>query len=281
MWGGFETQRSTWTVALAHTLCDRSDSNGEDLEGYAGAGLYESITMDPTTLVRVDYNDDPITADAVFKNKVHDFFHPVLRVPCLSVVAATLFSLLTLALPPKPSDHERHRQGGRRDRDGAGQRAGHRGRRWAGWRHLHRPDAAAGLSGIKPSQGLFERRQSVHTCQTAFPRASAWQRTHRLCKSRPMYTTRTISSSSVLRIVPFCRTLVALIMCRCLLLVLCVQILTLLDGAASIHALSLVTNGNEGCCPRRKTVDLHWLAPHMTVPAIPKHATIFKMFLVK
>jgi hypothetical protein len=28
--------------------CHRSDSNGEDLEGYAGAGLYESITMDET-----------------------------------------------------------------------------------------------------------------------------------------------------------------------------------------------------------------------------------------
>lgn len=48
----------------------RSDSNGEDLEGYAGAGLYESITMDPTEVVRVDYNDDPITSDAEFRRKV-------------------------------------------------------------------------------------------------------------------------------------------------------------------------------------------------------------------
>jgi hypothetical protein len=48
----------------------RSDSNGEDLEGYAGAGLYESITMDPTEMVRVDYNDDPITSDAGFRAKV-------------------------------------------------------------------------------------------------------------------------------------------------------------------------------------------------------------------
>ncbi|KAF8067212.1 R1 [Scenedesmus sp. PABB004] len=52
------------------SLIFRSDSNGEDLEGYAGAGLYESITMDETTLVRVDYNDDPITADAEFRRKV-------------------------------------------------------------------------------------------------------------------------------------------------------------------------------------------------------------------
>lgn len=59
---------NTSTVALLKQR--RSDSNGEDLEGYAGAGLYESITMDPTSLVRVDYNDDPITADDSFRHKV-------------------------------------------------------------------------------------------------------------------------------------------------------------------------------------------------------------------
>jgi len=52
------------------SLIFRSDSNGEDLEGYAGAGLYESITMDETQLVRVDYNDDPITCDPEFRRKV-------------------------------------------------------------------------------------------------------------------------------------------------------------------------------------------------------------------
>jgi hypothetical protein len=36
------------------TLIFRSDSNGEDLEGFAGAGLYDSITMDPTQ-VRVPW----------------------------------------------------------------------------------------------------------------------------------------------------------------------------------------------------------------------------------
>ena len=55
---------------VPESLIFRSDSNGEDLEGYAGAGLYESITMDPTALVRVDYNDDPITNDAQFRRKV-------------------------------------------------------------------------------------------------------------------------------------------------------------------------------------------------------------------
>uniref|UniRef100_A0A383VC26 Uncharacterized protein n=1 Tax=Tetradesmus obliquus TaxID=3088 RepID=A0A383VC26_TETOB len=55
---------------VRESLIFRSDSNGEDLEGYAGAGLYESITMDETQLVRVDYNDDPITKDPNFRRKV-------------------------------------------------------------------------------------------------------------------------------------------------------------------------------------------------------------------
>jgi hypothetical protein len=59
-------------------LSCRSDSNGEDLEGYAGAGLYESITMDETQLVRVDYNDDPITSDSEFRRKVR----PVVGIQC-------------------------------------------------------------------------------------------------------------------------------------------------------------------------------------------------------
>ena len=32
---------------VPESLIFRSDSNGEDLDGYAGAGLYDSITMDP------------------------------------------------------------------------------------------------------------------------------------------------------------------------------------------------------------------------------------------
>ena len=43
---------------VRESLIFRSDSNGEDLEGYAGAGLYDSITMDPTELKKVDYNSD-------------------------------------------------------------------------------------------------------------------------------------------------------------------------------------------------------------------------------
>ena len=43
---------------VPESLIFRSDSNGEDLEGYAGAGLYDSITMDPTITRRVDYASD-------------------------------------------------------------------------------------------------------------------------------------------------------------------------------------------------------------------------------
>ena len=43
---------------VPESLIFRSDSNGEDLEGYAGAGLYDSITMATTELKKVDYNGD-------------------------------------------------------------------------------------------------------------------------------------------------------------------------------------------------------------------------------
>ncbi|GFR47292.1 hypothetical protein Agub_g8979 [Astrephomene gubernaculifera] len=49
------------------TLIFRSDSNGEDLEGYAGAGLYDSITMDPSLLSRVDYMEDRVVQDPGFR----------------------------------------------------------------------------------------------------------------------------------------------------------------------------------------------------------------------
>lgn len=43
---------------VPESLIFRSDSNGEDLEGYAGAGLYDSITMDATQQRKVDYGAD-------------------------------------------------------------------------------------------------------------------------------------------------------------------------------------------------------------------------------
>ncbi|KAK4423858.1 Alpha-glucan water dikinase, chloroplastic [Sesamum alatum] len=44
----------------------RSDSNGEDLEGYAGAGLYDSVPMDEEEEVIVDYSSDPLIVDGEF-----------------------------------------------------------------------------------------------------------------------------------------------------------------------------------------------------------------------
>jgi len=52
------------------SLIFRSDSNGEDLEGYAGAGLYDSITTAVTERAVVDYSADPIVADPEFARKL-------------------------------------------------------------------------------------------------------------------------------------------------------------------------------------------------------------------
>lgn len=45
-------------IGRQDSLIFRSDSNGEDLEGYAGAGLYESVTMDRAEERRLDYASD-------------------------------------------------------------------------------------------------------------------------------------------------------------------------------------------------------------------------------
>jgi alpha-glucan, water dikinase len=52
---------------VPESLIFRSDSNGEDLDGYAGAGLYESITMDATKLEIVDFSGDEIETDEAFR----------------------------------------------------------------------------------------------------------------------------------------------------------------------------------------------------------------------
>ncbi len=48
---------------VTESLIFRSDSNGEDLEGYAGAGLYESITMDPTLTQKVHSAEPTLGCD--------------------------------------------------------------------------------------------------------------------------------------------------------------------------------------------------------------------------
>ena len=45
----------------------RSDSNGEDLGGFAGAGLYDSITMHPTAEEGVNTATEQLLSDAAFR----------------------------------------------------------------------------------------------------------------------------------------------------------------------------------------------------------------------
>ncbi|KAJ0085762.1 hypothetical protein Patl1_08692 [Pistacia atlantica] len=45
----------------------RSDSNGEDLEKYAGAGLYDSVAMDEQERVVLDYSRDRLIVDKAFQ----------------------------------------------------------------------------------------------------------------------------------------------------------------------------------------------------------------------
>jgi len=48
-------------------LIFRSDSNGEDLAGYAGAGLYDSFVLPPPRGVSLDYAHDPLVWDKDFR----------------------------------------------------------------------------------------------------------------------------------------------------------------------------------------------------------------------
>ncbi|WOH14790.1 hypothetical protein DCAR_0934313 [Daucus carota subsp. sativus] len=52
---------------VKQSIIFRSDSNGEDLKGYAGAGLYESLPMDKAQEVVLDYSNDPLVVDRVFQ----------------------------------------------------------------------------------------------------------------------------------------------------------------------------------------------------------------------
>lgn len=55
---------------IRRSIIFRSDSNGEDLEGYAGAGLYDSVPMDEEEEVVIDYSSDPLVIDAGFRQKI-------------------------------------------------------------------------------------------------------------------------------------------------------------------------------------------------------------------
>ena len=49
-------------------LIFRSDSNGEDLAGYAGAGLYDSVMLPPSRKVTLDYTRELLVLDERFRN---------------------------------------------------------------------------------------------------------------------------------------------------------------------------------------------------------------------
>ena len=49
-------------------LIFRSDSNGEDLAGYAGAGLYDSVLLSPPRRTEVDYSQEPLVWDQAFRD---------------------------------------------------------------------------------------------------------------------------------------------------------------------------------------------------------------------
>ncbi|KAG0623205.1 hypothetical protein M758_3G156100 [Ceratodon purpureus] len=55
---------------IKQSIIFRSDSNGEDLEGYAGAGLYDSVPMDLEEERLVDYSTDKLILDEAFQKTI-------------------------------------------------------------------------------------------------------------------------------------------------------------------------------------------------------------------
>lgn len=51
-------------------LIFRSDSNGEDLAGYAGAGLYDSVLLEPPNEKTLDYSREPLIWDEGFRREL-------------------------------------------------------------------------------------------------------------------------------------------------------------------------------------------------------------------
>lgn len=49
-------------------LIFRSDSSGEDLPGFAGAGLYDSVLLPPARMEFLDYRDEPLLWDEAFRD---------------------------------------------------------------------------------------------------------------------------------------------------------------------------------------------------------------------
>ncbi|KAL3680910.1 hypothetical protein R1sor_023866 [Riccia sorocarpa] len=65
---GFPSKRVG--LFIKQSIIFRSDSNGEDLEGYAGAGLYDSVPMDTEEERVVDYSSDALILDEKFRTSL-------------------------------------------------------------------------------------------------------------------------------------------------------------------------------------------------------------------
>jgi alpha-glucan,water dikinase len=52
----------------AKAVIFRSDSNGEDLSGFAGAGLYDSVLAEPPVEKLLDYTNERLLTDAAFRS---------------------------------------------------------------------------------------------------------------------------------------------------------------------------------------------------------------------
>lgn len=67
---GFPSKRLGVFLAEGDSLIFRSDSNGEDLEGFAGAGLYDSVIAEPPATSTVDYTNDKLMWDGGFRSSL-------------------------------------------------------------------------------------------------------------------------------------------------------------------------------------------------------------------
>mmetsp|Transcript_32561 Transcript_32561/g.58295 ORF Transcript_32561/g.58295 Transcript_32561/m.58295 type:complete len:92 (+) Transcript_32561:2-277(+) len=47
----------------------RSDSNCEDLDGFAGAGFFDSVPLHPPAEVFADYTEEPLVTDEAFRRQ--------------------------------------------------------------------------------------------------------------------------------------------------------------------------------------------------------------------
>jgi len=65
---GFPSKPAGLFAPPGGSLIFRSDSNGEDLEGFAGAGLYDSIPLAPLLERPLDYTAEPLLADGAARD---------------------------------------------------------------------------------------------------------------------------------------------------------------------------------------------------------------------